>query len=101
MSQIYSLLGSKVSIITKSEIRYEGTLYTLDQTQATIALSNVQMLGTEDRISDKCIPPSDTIYSFIVFKGADIKDFKLCPRQPPADPAIVSVKNNKIIYIYI
>ena len=93
MNQIYNLIGSKVSIITKSDIRYEGTLYTLDHRQATIALSNVQILGTEDRVVEKRIPPSDSIYNFIVFKGADIKDFKLCSHQPsPADPAIISVK---------
>lgn len=32
-------LGSKISIISKSEIRYEGILYTVDPKESTIALA--------------------------------------------------------------
>ena len=32
-------LGSKVSLISKSEIRYEGTLYAIDAKEATLALA--------------------------------------------------------------
>lgn len=33
-------LGSKISLISKADIRYEGELYTVDPIECTIALSN-------------------------------------------------------------
>lgn len=35
---ILSFLGCKISLVSKSEIRYEGTLYTIDSKQGTVAL---------------------------------------------------------------
>jgi len=33
-------LGSKISLISKADIRYEGRLYTVDPQECTIALSS-------------------------------------------------------------
>lgn len=33
-------LGSKISLISKADIRYEGELFTVDPNECTIALSN-------------------------------------------------------------
>jgi len=33
-------IGSRISLISKSEIRYEGTLYTINTQESTVALQN-------------------------------------------------------------
>lgn len=37
-------IGSKISLISKSEIRYEGILYSLDLEEATISLQKGQLI---------------------------------------------------------
>ena len=39
MSGPIPFLGSKISLISKSEIRYEGILYTIDAQESIIALA--------------------------------------------------------------
>lgn len=99
-------IGSKISLISKSEIRYEGILYTIDPKESTIALAKVRCFGTETRIAASSIdpapvPPRDEIYEYIIFKASDIKDLTVCETPQPApniyasaglphDPAILS-----------
>jgi len=85
-------IGSKLSLISNSEIRYEGVLYTINTQESTVALQDVRSFGTEGRkIPD--IPPSMEIYDFIVFRGKDIKDLTVCEPAKPVlnDPAIVTM----------
>jgi len=96
MSQAF--IGCKISLISKSEIRYEGILYTIDTKESTIALSKVRSFGTEDRKTDKPVAPRNEVYEYIIFRASDIKD--LIVDDPPAvtstglsDPAIIQAQS--------
>ena len=64
----------------------------------TYRLFVVRSYGTEDRPTDRPVAPRDETYEYIIFRGADIKDIRVCqPPKPqptlegglPNDPAIV------------
>eukprot|EP00567_Pseudictyota_dubia_P015307 CAMPEP_0197442860 /NCGR_PEP_ID=MMETSP1175-20131217/8774_1 /TAXON_ID=1003142 /ORGANISM="Triceratium dubium, Strain CCMP147" /LENGTH=107 /DNA_ID=CAMNT_0042973413 /DNA_START=45 /DNA_END=364 /DNA_ORIENTATION=- len=94
------LLGSRISLISKKNIRYEGTLYSINEADATVALENVRSYGTEGR--EKLVPPrkpspdpetgevdeskvepgeggvfvaaGEGVHPYLLFRGCDIKD---------------------------
>ncbi|KAF2182836.1 hypothetical protein K469DRAFT_728429 [Zopfia rhizophila CBS 207.26] len=95
-------IGSRISLISKSDIRYVGTLVEINSEQSTVSLDNVRSFGTEGRRGGKDeYAPSDAVYEQIVFRGSDVKDLRIeepaqpKPAQPPMpdDPAIIGVQN--------
>ncbi|PHH63254.1 hypothetical protein CDD81_6111 [Ophiocordyceps australis] len=94
-------LGSRISLISKSDIRYVGTLHEINSDESTVSLENVRSFGTEGRRGrpEEEIAPSDQVYEYIVFRGSDVKDLRIeehptskenkPPPPMPDDPAIV------------
>ncbi|CAG8462295.1 5147_t:CDS:2 [Paraglomus occultum] len=103
-------IGSKISLISRSDIRYVGILHSINSTDSTVALeqgyidycvqASLRSYGTEGRKGNPAeeIPPSDNVFGYIVFRGSDVKDLHVCeapapppslPPQVPNDPAIL------------
>lgn len=101
-----ALLGSRISLVSKKNIRYEGVLYSINESDATVALQNVRSFGTEGRASADgtaaaFVPPSDAVHPYLLFRGCDIKDLHVHEEaktndqeasKPPEDPAILSAE---------
>mmetsp|Transcript_41166 Transcript_41166/g.36483 ORF Transcript_41166/g.36483 Transcript_41166/m.36483 type:complete len:296 (+) Transcript_41166:54-941(+) len=72
---------NRISIITKSEIRYEGVLHNINPQDQSITLRQVKSFGTEGRRKDDEIAPSPQIHEYIIFRGSDVKDLKVIEDQ--------------------
>ncbi|EOO03645.1 putative g2 m phase checkpoint control protein [Phaeoacremonium minimum UCRPA7] len=98
-------LGARISLISKSDIRYVGILHEINSSDSTVSLENVRSFGTEGRKGDVSeeVAPSDQVYEYIVFRGSDVKDLRIeegpgsvKENKPPAvpnDPAILGGAN--------
>ena len=95
-------IGKRISLVSKSDIRYVGTLHEINSDSLTVALENVTSYGTEGRKGNPAeeIPGSDNVYEYIVFRGSDVKDLNIVnepgekenqPPKMPDDPAILNV----------
>lgn len=95
-------IGERLSLVTKSQIRYVGILVSADPESSTLTLSQVHVLGTEDRrpLATK-IAPSKEVFAEVSFSSQDIVDIKVyeTPKQPaqptlPVDSAIIAAKSS-------
>ncbi|CAD5234851.1 unnamed protein product [Bursaphelenchus xylophilus] len=96
MSSKSPYIGSRINLISKSEIRYEGTLFAVDSQASTISLSKVRSFGTEDRPSSRPVKAREEVFEYVIFKATDIKDLVVMEDISPSeltvfDPAIVSM----------
>mmetsp|Transcript_20830 Transcript_20830/g.67458 ORF Transcript_20830/g.67458 Transcript_20830/m.67458 type:complete len:168 (-) Transcript_20830:199-702(-) len=89
-------IGATLSLITKSDIRYEGVLVNLDTDTKTLHLQNVRSFGTEGRKKDgPQIMPSSETYGYIEFPGDQVKALdvqsqpQVEPTPPPPQPMLV------------
>ncbi|KAF2865607.1 Lsm14 N-terminal [Massariosphaeria phaeospora] len=101
-------IGSRISLISKSDIRYVGTLIDINSEASTVTLDNVRSFGTEGRRGGKDeYEPSDAVYEQIVFRGSDVKDLRIeeqkkekpAPPPMPQDPAIIGVSRFSASFI--
>jgi len=82
MSDNQPYIGAPVTLISSLDVRYEGTLFTIDPNESTVALQNVRCLGTENRqTGSKSIPASETVYEFIIFRGENIKSINIAEEK--------------------
>lgn len=92
------LEGNRISLISKKNIRYEGTLYSINEANATVALQNVRSFGTEGRekldAETAYVAPQDAVHPYLLFRGCDIKDLHVhettSEKPPTDDPAILA-----------
>jgi len=87
-------IGCLMSVISKQEIRYVGTLVMINSKEQTLVLQNVKSYGSEGRRGggpDE-VPASSQIYEHIIFRAAELKDFYVIksPEKDFKDPAILS-----------
>lgn len=86
---IESFIGSKISITTHNELRYEGLLFNLNTKDSSLVLQNVRCMDNEWNGMNE-VAPSNTVHDFIVFKAEDIKDLSVEEVQKEEKPAMES-----------
>ncbi|KAJ2728203.1 hypothetical protein IW152_006041 [Coemansia sp. BCRC 34962] len=98
------MYGSRISLISRRNIRYIGTLNDVNEAEKTISLEHVCSMGTEGRTGDPQseIPPCDDIYEYIQFRATDVLSVQFesetqappppPPPQVPNDPAILEAR---------
>jgi len=89
-------IGCHMSLISKQEIRYAGTLIAINSRDQTLVLQNVRSYGSENRRGggNDEVPASSQVYEKVSFKAAELKDFYVIkgPETEFKDPAIISTK---------
>ena len=89
------IIGSYLSLITKAEARYEGTLVQVDRVNKIMTLKGVKTMGTEGRRNGvNEMPANDSVMAQVKFRVDLIKTFDIInrpeePTESKDDPAII------------
>lgn len=87
---VRQFVGSRLSLITIDDIRYEGTVYAIDSGEATISMAKVRSFGTEDRPVERPIPVSYDEYELLIFHSDDLKWLDMLqPAGESSEPALL------------
>jgi protein LSM14 len=91
-------IGSRISLTSKSSIRYEGILYTINIESSEVALKDVRSFGTEQRPRPAgFVPPSLEVYEYIIFRGPDIAELNVISTPDTETPAVSSLPDDPAI----
>ncbi|CAF3321081.1 unnamed protein product [Rotaria socialis] len=96
-------IGSKIAIITKSQIRYVGTIIGIDAQTSSILLGNVKCFGTENRAGPLTnANVTNTILPIMQFANSDIEDLKIVdeeqtPESPQQKPSLVAATSSTLV----
>eukprot|EP01130_Rhizamoeba_saxonica_P006300 TRINITY_DN250_c0_g1_i1.p1 TRINITY_DN250_c0_g1~~TRINITY_DN250_c0_g1_i1.p1 ORF type:complete len:521 (+),score=122.13 TRINITY_DN250_c0_g1_i1:46-1563(+) len=81
-----TLLNRHISLVSNGSVRYEGTLFAIDQQTHSVALSRVISFGTENRPTDNPVEPKSEVFEYIIFKAEDIKEVTVIEDKTPRNP---------------
>ena len=100
-----NILGSYLSVITKANSRYEGTLTEVDRVKKTMSLRDVRNMGTEGRRDGvNEIPRAEGILGNVKFRVDLIASFEIIKKpaeesqeeEENVDPAIVESQTPEV-----
>lgn len=99
-----NILGSYLSVITKANSRYEGTLTEVDRVKKTMSLRDVRNMGTEGRRDGvNEIPRAEGILGNVKFRVDLIASFEIIKKpteesqnEEEDDPAIVESQTPEV-----
>ena len=85
------LVDKEISIITNSNIRYEGILVKIDESTQKLTLKSVKQLGTEGRNAEigkpEVVPPTDQVFPYVEFSVKLIKNIS-CNEPINSEPEV-------------
>ncbi|OQV16116.1 hypothetical protein BV898_09752 [Hypsibius exemplaris] len=67
-------IGKRISVISKTDNRFEGVLREVDASQATLVIVRVRFCGTENRQPEKSIAARPELYENVKFRLTQVKD---------------------------
>lgn len=85
------MIGSHISLVTKSDIRYEGTLYNIDMDESSIALSNGAQVNNRiscelsSAKSPRCCRSTSSVFMFAVRSCGTEGRRQDGPQLPPSN----------------
>ena len=75
--------GKRVRVLTKAQVRYEGTVLKIDKKERALHLQNVKQFGTEGRRGGvNEIPAQENVLEEILFRINLVENFFIIPDAP-------------------